>query len=244
MVAQKRSEIRKEKILRSAERIFAQKGFQEATISDVAREAGVSDATIYEYFSSKEELLFSIPGETTRRGKETLELQLAYIRGSANKIRSIIYHYLRFYEHHPDYASVAMLILKQNRKFLETHAYKDVQELSRVIIRVIEEGIASGEFREETNPYLIRSVMLGTIEHMIIRKILHGTPKSLLDFVDPLTDLIIEGVGRRGEQGWDLRISITPRQELVVDGPMNTGHLKRKGSEPDKMGKKAGKRTA
>jgi TetR/AcrR family fatty acid metabolism transcriptional regulator len=207
----------------------------------VAREAGVSDATIYEYFSSKEELLFSIPGETAKRGKDSLEFQLAHIRGASNKVRSIIYSYLWFYENHPDYASVAMLILKQNRKFLETDAYRDVQELSRVIIRVIQEGIANGEFKGEINPYLVRSVMLGTIEHMIVRKILHGIPKNLLDFVDPLTDLIIEGMGRGEDHGWDLNISITPRQEPSLDRPLNKDPYPEKEIEGNKTNKKRGK---
>ncbi len=201
-----RSTVRKEQILKAAEKIFALKGFQEATVSDVAKHAGLSDATIYEYFPSKEELLFSIPGETTRRGKELLDFHLNYIRGAANKIRSVIYHYLWFYQNNPDYASVAMLVLKQNRKFLDTDAYQMVREGSRVILRVVEEGVASGEFKPETNPYLVRAVILGTIEHLVIRWLLHGTPKDLLAFVDPLADMVIEGIRRGDAREWDLRI--------------------------------------
>jgi len=40
--------------LKAAENIFAQKGFHEATISDIAKKAEVFEATIYDYFSSKE----------------------------------------------------------------------------------------------------------------------------------------------------------------------------------------------
>jgi TetR/AcrR family fatty acid metabolism transcriptional regulator len=68
---QKRSKTRRVQIIKAAEKVFARKGFAEATISDVAREAGLSDATIYEYFTSKEDLLFSIPGDTTKQGNES-----------------------------------------------------------------------------------------------------------------------------------------------------------------------------
>lgn len=196
-------------MLRAAERVFAKKGFQDATISDVAREAKVSDATIYEYFPSKEELLFSIPGETARRGKENVESVLKFIRRGEDKIRCIIYHYLWFYKSHPDYASVAMLILKQNRKFLETRAYADVRQLSSVILDVIKEGMATGEFRPDTNPYLIRTVILGSIEHMVIRWVLLGKPDNLVEFVDPLTDLIVGGIGvREPEEGLKLIVKM------------------------------------
>jgi len=191
-----RIEARKRGIREAAQRVFAQKGFHEATISEVAQEAGISEATIYEYFSSKEELLFSIPGETERRTKETLEFILAHVRGASNKIRCIIYHYLWLYENHLDYAALVMLILKHNRKFCETQAYQVVRERSRVVLRVVEEGIASGEFRAETNPYLVRSMILGTVEHLVIRRLLIGGPKELSQFSDALADQIIYGIRR------------------------------------------------
>jgi len=196
---QKKSTPRKEQILEAAEQVFARKGFHDATISDVARLAKVSDATIYEYFSSKEDLLFSLPGETARRGKENLEQVLPFIRSYADKIRAFVYNHLSFYQNHPDYASVALLILKPNRKFAETEAYKDVQELSRVLIHVIREGMFAGEFRSDLDPFLVRSAILGTIEHLVIRQVLLGKPEDLVALVDPLTDLIVGGIIPRGE---------------------------------------------
>lgn len=233
MTAQPKSNIRKAQILQAAERVFAQKGYQEATISDVARQAKVSEATIYEYFPSKEELLFSIPGETARRGKENLENILRFLRRAADKIRAVIHHYLLFYETHPDYASVAMLILKQNRKFLEVEAYQDVRELSRLILNVIEEGIRSGEFKADTNPYLVRATILGTIEHLVIRRVLLGKPEKLADFTDQLTELIMGGImARKEEKVWNLRISLGAEENQ--EGTVLPAEKKAKSPRPPK----------
>ena len=214
MVRHTKSEARKEQILTAAERIFAGKGFADATVSEVAREAGLSDATIYEYVSSKEELLFSIPLQTSRKAAQELHTHLDYIRGAANKIRGIIYGYLSFYQNHPDYASVLMLILKQNRKFLETEAYQLIREVSRMITRVLEEGIASDEFKPDTDPYLVRAVILGTIEHSVITWLLLGRPQNLLELADPLTDIVIEGI-RKDKQPkiMNLRLTLDPVDE-------------------------------
>ena len=209
LAVQKRSLSRKDQILQAAERVFARKGYHDATISDVAREAKVSEATIYEYFLSKEELLFLIPGATARRGIENLEHVLRFIRSAADKIRAYIYDHLNFYQNHPDYASVSMLILKPNRKFLDTEAYKDVQELSRVLLRVIQEGISSGEFRSDLDPYLIRSAILGTIEHQVTRQVLLGKPADLVGLADPLTDMIVGGISAR-EAGRGLEFQYRP----------------------------------
>jgi TetR/AcrR family transcriptional regulator, fatty acid metabolism regulator protein len=51
---------RRTQILDAATRVFAAKGFNRATIRDVARDAGVADGTIYNYFANKTDLLFGL----------------------------------------------------------------------------------------------------------------------------------------------------------------------------------------
>src|SRR5690349_23099894 len=51
---------RRAQILDAATRVFASKGFNRATIRDVAQEAGVADGTIYNYFANKTDLLFGL----------------------------------------------------------------------------------------------------------------------------------------------------------------------------------------
>jgi len=181
-------------ILKAAEKIFAQKGFHEATVSDIAKRAEVSEATIYEYFTSKEELLFSIPAETIHQYQEkNLEI-LEYIQGAANKLRFLIYRHLKLYASNPDYANVVMLILKGNRNFLKTEAYKIVQRSARNTTQVLEEGIQNGEFKPTLKPYLVRAMIWGTIEHLVTRKSLFGKPVDLLGHADDIVDTIFSGI--------------------------------------------------
>jgi len=196
-MAAKKSEGKREQILRAAEKVFAEKGFQEATVSDIVGRAKVSEATLYEYYASKEELLFSIPGDLTSGQKKEIEFILEHIRGASNKIRAFIYHNLWFWQTHPDYAAVALVILKQNRKFINTESYRIIFDTYQMMLPVIEEGIASGEFREGTDPKLALSMMLSIIEYITVNKILHGTPGDLLEYVDPITDQLLGGIMNR-----------------------------------------------
>ena len=181
-------------ILKAAENTFAQKGFHEATISDIAKNAEVSEATIYEYFSSKEELLFSIPAETIHQYQEKNHEILEYIQGAANKLKFLIYRHLKLYASNPDYANVVMLILKGNRNFLKTEAYKIVQRSARNTTQVLEEGIQNGEFKPNLKPYLVRAMIWGTIEHLVTRKSLFGKPHDLLSFADDIVNTIFSGI--------------------------------------------------
>jgi AcrR family transcriptional regulator len=53
--------LRREQILEAAVKVFARRGFGNATVAEIAEEAGVAAGTIYNYFEGKEELFMSIP---------------------------------------------------------------------------------------------------------------------------------------------------------------------------------------
>ncbi len=181
-------------VLKAAEKIFGTKGFHEARISDIAEEAGVSESTIYQYFSSKEGLLFSIPAEKIQEYIEkNLEI-LRYVRGAGNKLRTLISRHISLYASDEAYANVAMLILKGNRNFLKTDAYKVIQKSARITTQVLEEGVRTGEFHPDLNVYLIRAMIWGTIEHLVIRRSLLGKPKDLLALADEITNVILKGI--------------------------------------------------
>jgi len=181
-------------ILRAAESIFARKGFHTATIAEIAKKAKVSEATIYEYFSTKEDLLFEIPAEKISSYHEKNREIIKYLHGAANKLRFLILRHLELYENNPDYANVVMLILKGNRNFLKTDAYKIVQQSARYYVQVLKEGVQNGEFREDVQPYLVRAMIWGTIEHTVARKSLLGEPSDLIPLADDIYETIMQGI--------------------------------------------------
>jgi TetR/AcrR family fatty acid metabolism transcriptional regulator len=190
---------RRDRIIDSALKIFAEKGFQDATISEISKAAGVSDATVYEYFKSKEELLFAIPQEITEEAiTETLRI-LPFLRGVESKLRAIVQSYMVLYEKNPEYSALIMLHLKTNRNFLKTKAYEVIRTAARTLLSCIQEGIEDGTFKKDTDPYLVRSMILGTIEHLCTRMHLLGTPSNLTEHIDPLVDLILDGIKARKE---------------------------------------------
>ncbi len=187
-------EARKTQILRTAERIFGKKGFQDTTISEIAKEAKISEASIYEYFSTKEGLLFSVPTKNASELFKLMKFHLRLIRGAANKLRSIIYILLSTNEKSPDNASIVMLILKHNKKFLNSEGHLEIKKGLKIIDETIQEGINAGEFRNGINVYLTRSIIIGTIEHLVTSWLMTERPESLVHMADPLIDTIIEGI--------------------------------------------------
>ncbi len=189
-----KTEIRKKKIIDVATEIFAQRGFKETTISEIAKKAKISEASIYEYFSTKEGLLFSIPIQSSKIFFDTMSFHLKLIRGAANKLRAIVFLFIDFYQKNSDFATVLMLYLKHNKKFLNTKAHEEIKTGIKQLTIVIEQGIETGEFKDNINVYLIRSMILGTIEHLVTNWVMTKNPENLEELVDPLVDTIIQGI--------------------------------------------------
>ena len=71
------SEAKLEHILRHAAQIFAERGFEGASIRDISRASGVSLAGLYYYFDSKQELLYLIQNATFSRVLDSVRVRLS-----------------------------------------------------------------------------------------------------------------------------------------------------------------------
>ena len=187
-------EARKDNLIDAALRVFAEKGYSDTTMTDIARKAGVSTPVLYEYFKTKEDLLFAIPEKFMEEPIRIMEYVAPYLRGAEAKIRGIVQGYLTVYDKNPLYASLVMLELKTNRKFLKAKAYGMVRKVAGGLLEVIEEGIKDGTFKEDTDAFLVRSMLLGTIEHLCIRKLLLGEPKNLPQYSDAIVNIILDSI--------------------------------------------------
>jgi AcrR family transcriptional regulator len=181
-------------IIEGALKVFGEKGFEETTISAISKAANISDATLYEYFSSKDDVLFSIAKHYTQRELNRMRDVAHYIHSPKEKIRVIIQAYLEFYENNRLYTSVALLLLKGNRKFIKSEAYQVVRESAKTIVEAFKEGVSSGVFRKDLDPYIVRNMVLGFIEHLTIQWLLVGRPESISAYRDTIFDMVMRAI--------------------------------------------------
>jgi AcrR family transcriptional regulator len=86
-----------ESILRTAASIFAEKGYHQASIRDIARATGVSLSGLYYYFDSKEELLFLIQDHAFGTLTGNLERMLEGVEEPHRKLRILMENHLRYF---------------------------------------------------------------------------------------------------------------------------------------------------
>src|SRR5919197_3927757 len=108
---------KRERILRAAIEVFAQSGYFNAKVSEIAKAAGVADGTIYLYFDGKEDLLITIFREHTRNYLQSLERELATISRPEDCIRVAIRHHLEALGSDRALAVVTQVELRRCLKF-------------------------------------------------------------------------------------------------------------------------------
>ena len=200
-----RKEISKEntrmRIIDAATRLFAEQGYQQTTISEIAKLVGLAEGSIYDHFRGKEDLLLTIPDVWVTKAIDELEVQLLGIEGAFNKLRKFLWWYIYYIQSEPMTAKVVFLFLKTNPNFMESVVYPNVRTFYSCLVRIFEEGIESGEMAEDLDPFVARSIVLGTIEHMVIRWLLKEMKYSLFDNLEQVYRSLRWGFRKLPENG-------------------------------------------
>src|SRR3989442_15821280 len=95
---------KRERILEAAVKIFADKGFYNAKVSQIARVAGVADGTIYLYFKSKDDLLISIFEDRMEQVNRNVRAALDEEGTPLEKLRRLVHLHLELVEKNPHLA--------------------------------------------------------------------------------------------------------------------------------------------
>ena len=182
----------RDRILESARKLFAEQGYQKTTVVDISKRAGLSEAALYEYFQGKEHLLLAIPDLWIADHINELEEQLFGIKGAENKLRKFMWWFLRCMERDPLNAKIVFLFLKTSANFMDTDVYANVKTFYSYLVKIFEEGVESGELKPGLNPYVARSIFVGTIDHIITRWLLRNMSYSLFDNLEHTFELLMD----------------------------------------------------
>lgn len=180
------------RIINSAKKLFADQGYQKTTIVDISRQAGLSEAALYDYFQGKEDLLLMIPDLWVSELVRDLDEQLFGVKGTVNKLRKYMWWYMRRVEQSPLDAKIVYLFLKTNANFLNTEVYSNVKNFYAYLIDIFEEGRKTGEMKTDLNPRAARDIFVGTMDHIITRWLLKDMSYSLFENLESTFELMID----------------------------------------------------
>jgi len=187
-------ESKRERILRAAIDVFAQNGYFNAKVSEVAKAAGVADGTIYLYFDGKEDLLTSVFREHTRSYLKSLERVLANVNRPEERMRIAIRHHLEALGRDRSLAIVWQVELRHSLKFMTLLSHQEVADYLNILRKIVEAGQHDGAFRRTLHPQLVAKSVFGILDEMVTSWVLSEKEYVLADQAGPVADLVLNGL--------------------------------------------------
>jgi TetR/AcrR family fatty acid metabolism transcriptional regulator len=182
-------------ILEAAVQVFARKGFYNARVSDIAREAGVADGTIYLYFQNKDDILISLFEEGMNQVIENVKTEVNKASDPLDKIRSFALAHLSLVENNRDMAEIIQVELRQSSKFMKEYHNEKFLEYLDIIGGIVKEGQAQGLIRSDVQPGIVKRAFFGALDEMSRFWVLSSRRKYSIDTAArQISEFFIKGI--------------------------------------------------
>jgi TetR/AcrR family fatty acid metabolism transcriptional regulator len=188
---------KRDAILRAAIDTFAERGYFNAQVADVARAAGVAAGTVYLYFKSKDDLLVSIFERSMREGLTDSRAVVADLADPPERLRRLARGHLARLGNDRNLAIVFQVELRQSTKFMERFSSTLLRDYLGLIREAIADGQREGLFRADIKPTSAAKMLFGALDEMATNWILSRRRYSLEADADEVVDLFINGARAR-----------------------------------------------
>ncbi len=130
-------EKRRDQMIKGAVSLFKEKGFHRTTTREIAKEAGFSIGTLYEYIRTKEDVLYLVCDRIYDQVGERLQEELDMKRGNLESLKSAIRYYFRVMDEMQD----EVLVMYQEAKSLSKDALPYVLNKELAMVAMFEQVI-------------------------------------------------------------------------------------------------------
>lgn len=220
-------------IMAAAKEVFAEKGYNDALITDIALRAGVVEGSIYRFFANKRELLIKVVEHWFEQMLRDDAEQFAAVRGSWNQIRFIAYNHLVSIHRDPALSRLMFQEIRTAPDYRGSHLFELNRAYTHRIVDAVKAGIAAGELRPGVSPSLVRDLVFGCIEHRTWAFLRGEGDFDPAEMADAIANLVHHGLS--------LGSTPSPMESVVARLETATARLEAAaGIAPAKPGSRAG----
>jgi AcrR family transcriptional regulator len=185
------SEFRCAEILAAARKIFATKGFRDATVDDIAAEAGIAKGTVYLYYPSKKEMYLAALKQGLEELRQRTGAAMQSAVGAQAKLRAFVRTRMEYAEANRDFFRI------YHSEFGNLTNDSEFQQLylqqAKTLEAVLHTSAKKGEIRRiraDFSAFLIYDM----VKSVMIQRLLGRSTARLDDDIETLTELIWKGL--------------------------------------------------
>ncbi len=185
---------KREAILKAAIKVFANKGYFNSKVADIAGSAKIADGTVYLYFKSKEEILHSIFDRTMSEFISAGKKEIEEIEDADKKLLRIAQLHLERLGADRNLAIVFQVQLRGSIKFMREFSAAGFAEYLEIIHQTIKSGQKQGVFRKDLNATICSKIFFGALDEMVTNWILSKKRYKLAPLADEVLKVFFGGV--------------------------------------------------
>lgn len=186
-----------QQILRTAERLFATKGFNGTSMNDIVKESGVSKGAIYNHFESKERLFLTLLDEQTAMGLEQAGILFSESDTYTNKIVKLINMTFASSVNCPRelcMMQIEFMVTASRLESIEADMQKRYVAVFDFIVKIVEEGKKVGEFKQDLDSKSLVTLIYATLDGLGYQHATLGLPFDAERLEKQLVELVITGI--------------------------------------------------
>jgi AcrR family transcriptional regulator len=170
----RRKAARRAEILAAARRVFLERGFDAASVGEIAAGADCVEGTLYVYFRNKRDLFDEVLAQFYDALIADIEPRFAAIEGTSDRLRYLIARHLQIAVDDPGMAGLIARETRGHVPYFGSRLHALNQRYSRFLTRTIKEGVERGELRRDLDVSVARDMVFGGIEHRVLNALGQG----------------------------------------------------------------------
>lgn len=193
---------KRQHILAAAYDVFSRKGYHQATVDEIIALADTGKGTVYNYFTNKEQLFFTLVRERSQPFETALQQVAEANRPPMEKIETAVRLSLKFYSENADLWRVLMHEIRgfgsegfSNMKIENREKYREgFRRVIGSLEEVLRDGVAKGLLRDidvTRSAYALFSVMVMMVYQKFVGDDFENTARVI-------TDMFLHGAARQG----------------------------------------------
>ncbi len=160
-------QLREKSLIDAAEAVFLEKGYEDATFTDLAVKSNYNKRTIYLYFESKDDIFAAVTYRLLDKIEEAVVNAIDKNKSGLENIENIAWAYYRFFEAHPKY--FGLLWILEHRFFVPAkekeyspnilRSFEKRKIVINMISQIFEKGIVDGSIKISEDPKIVLPVL-------------------------------------------------------------------------------------
>ncbi|MBN1571607.1 MAG: TetR/AcrR family transcriptional regulator [Deltaproteobacteria bacterium] len=177
-------------ILDAAIKVFADKGYFGARVSDIANEAGIAYGLVYHYFDSKEDLLLSIFETRWENFLSAIKRVIETEDDPREMVRGLISFLFHSYKNNPRMIEVMIIDVVKASRFFSGENVRHFKDAFDLITKIVEIGQSRGKFNADIDPTLAAYAIYGSVERIMLKWIVDGVRSITAEDAKRATDML------------------------------------------------------